>query len=188
MKTLAELLEGKPIYPLQQNFTVQEAACHMASKKIGAVPVVEGTRARLVGVFSERDLVTRVVARGLNPSAVTIGQVMSRDVVIAYPHETCEVALERMMRAHIRHLPVVSAGHLVGFLSFRDLVLRDLAAKEAALQMMSSAVHVTGSAAGGIPPMWRCHACGHLERSEAPPERCPGCAAPRKQFALLEEY
>jgi len=112
---------------------------------------------------------------------------MTRDVIIAYPNETCEVALERMMRAHIRHLPVVSAGHLAGFVSFRDLVLRDVAAKEGALQMMSSAVHLTGSAAGGIPPMWKCHSCGHLAHGEAPPDRCPACAARYDQFGLLKE-
>ena len=185
MRTLAELLEGRPIYPLRQNLTVREAAQHMASKKIGAVPVVEG--ARLVGVFSERDLVARVVAPGLDPSHVTIGQVMTRDVVIAEPEETYEVALDRMLRGHIRHLPVVSGSRLVGFVSFRDLVLQDVAVKETALKMMSTAVHLPATAVRGMTLRWECHGCGHLEQSDAPPDRCPRCASPREQFARVEE-
>ncbi len=184
MRTLGELLEGRPIFALRQNLTVREAAQHMASQKVGAVPVVEG--ARLVGVFSERDLVTRVVAPGLDPGRVSIGQVMTRDLVIAEPDETYEVALDRMLRGHIRHLPVVPAGRLVGFVSFRDLVLQDVAVKGSAMKMMSSAVLLTGSAAAAMPPLWKCHACGHLEQRGAPPDRCPNCAAPREQFVLVE--
>lgn len=185
MRTLAELVEGKAIYPLRQNLTVREAAQHMASKKIGAVPVVEG--ARLVGVFSERDLVTRVVAPGLDPSQVTIGQVMTRKVVIAEPEETYEAALERMVQSHIRHLPVVSSGRLVGFISFRDLVLQDAAVKGAALKMMSTTVHLSPSLFGLMELLWKCHSCGHLEQRDAPPDRCPQCGASREHFARVEE-
>ncbi len=113
---------------------------------------------------------------------------MTRDVVIAEPDDTYQVVLERMMRGHIRHLPVVSNGRLVGFVSFRGLVLQDVALKGAAPKMLSTAVHLTAATVGALAPLWKCHACGHLEKGDAPPERCPGCAAPREQFALLEEY
>ena len=186
MRTLGELVEGRPIFALRQNLTVREAARHMASKKVGAVPVVEGTR--LVGVFSERDLVTRVVAPGLDPATLTIGQVMTRQVIIAEPEETYEAALDRMLRSHIRHLPVVSGTRLMGFVSFRDLVAHDVALKGTAMKMMSAAVHVSGSALGAMSPIWKCHACGHLVPADAPPDRCPGCAGPREQFSILEEY
>lgn len=122
MRTLGELVEGRPIFALRQNLTVREAARHMTSKKVGAVPVVSGTR-------------------------------------------------------------------LVGFVPFRDLVAHDVALKGTAMKkMMSAAVHVSGSALGPMSPIWRCHACGHLVTADAPPDRCPGCAGPREQFSLLEEF
>jgi CBS domain-containing protein len=183
VRTLGELVEGKPIFALHQNLTVRQAAQHMASKKIGAVPVVEG--GRLVGVFSERDLVTRVVAPALDPGKVTIGQVMTRNLVIAELHETYEVALERMLQGHIRHLPVVEGGRLVGFVSFRDLVVQDVALKGTAMTMMVSAVHLDGTPA--MPALWKCYRCGHLEQADAPPERCPNCTGPREDFVLKED-
>jgi CBS domain-containing protein len=183
VRTLGELVDGRPIFALRQNLTVREAAQHMASKKIGAVPVVEG--ARLVGVFSERDLVTRVVAPGLDAGKVTIGQVMTRNLVIAEPDETYEVALDRMLRGHIRHLPVVVGGRLVGFVSFRDLVLQDVALKGTAMKMMVTAVHLTRAAT--MTALWKCCRCGHLEQADAPPDRCPNCTGPREEFVLKED-
>jgi CBS domain-containing protein len=183
VRTLGELIEKRPIFALRQNLTVREAAQHMASKKIGAVPVVEG--GRLVGVFSERDLVTRVVAPGLDAGRVTIGQVMTRNLVIAEPDETYEVALDRMLKGHIRHLPVVVGGRLVGFVSFRDLVLQDVALKGTAMKMMVSAVHFIGAAASTA--LWKCCRCGHLEQADAPPDRCPHCSGPREEYVLKED-
>jgi len=184
VRTLGELVQGRPIFALHQHLTVRQAAQHMASKKVGAVPVVEGTR--LVGLFSERDLVTRVVAPGLDPRALTIGQVMTREVIIAEPEETFDVALERMMRRHIRHLPVVSNGRLVGFVSFRDLVEHNLGGKEHPLKMLSTDVHVAASVTASSPPMWECSRCGCREAQDVPPERCPSCAAPLEQFQPVE--
>ncbi|MCE4627970.1 MAG: CBS domain-containing protein [Desulfurococcales archaeon] len=103
--------------------TVYEAAVKMAELGVGALPVID-EEGRLVGIFTERDLLVRVVAKGLDPTKIRVGEVMTPNPVTVGPDEPVEEALRLMAKIRARHLPVVDEkGRLVGIVSIRDLEL-----------------------------------------------------------------
>ena len=120
MKQIAELIEGRPLFHVRSSDRVREVARRMSEKNIGAIAVVDA--GKLVGVFSERDIMSRVVAQGLNPDDTTIAKVMTKDIVVGSPTEDIEDALQKMHAVGCRHLPIVENGSLVGFISLRDLL------------------------------------------------------------------
>jgi CBS domain-containing protein len=98
--------------------TVSQAARLMAKKNVGAVMVVEGKR--LIGIFTERDAVFRVIAAGLDPAETTIGAVMTPDPVTVDPNEIFGRALLLMHDHGFRHVPVVEKGEPLGIVSSRS--------------------------------------------------------------------
>ncbi|HEX7832867.1 MAG TPA: CBS domain-containing protein [Thermoanaerobaculia bacterium] len=120
MRQIAELIENQTLLVIDPELSVRNAAERMAERNIGAVAVVDA--GRLAGVFSERDIMSRVVACGLNPENTRVGLVMSKDLLVADPHDNLDSALQKMHSIHARHLPVVSDGKLVGMISIRDLL------------------------------------------------------------------
>lgn len=134
--TIGELVQTRPVFSLQKGTTVDEAAQYMAEKNIGAVPVLEGDR--LVGIFSERDVIKRVVAKRLDPRSVKIGDVMTKDLVVAAANESFEDCLRKMKQANCRHLPVVSGNSLLGVVSLRDLLQIELTEREEKLEFLNN--------------------------------------------------
>jgi CBS domain-containing protein len=122
MHNIQRVLRHQHLIHTTPDSTVFATARDMADRGIGAMAVVDGER--LVGIFSERDLMTRVVVPGRDPRAVRVGDVMTRDVVTAGLGDTRDTAIDKMRRAGCRHLPIVSEGRVIGMLSMRDL-LRD---------------------------------------------------------------
>lgn len=120
MHTLEKILRRKNLVTAPPAFSVLEVARRMKEARVGALPILDGER--LVGVFSERDLMTRVVVAGRDPGATPVGEVMTRDVVTAKVGETRDQCLEKMQRAGCRHLPVLADGHLIAMVSMRDLL------------------------------------------------------------------
>lgn len=104
--------------------TVARAAELMRSNKVGAVLVVEGES--LVGIFTERDAVYRVMAAGRDPSATSVGEVMTREPMTVEPDETLGYALLLMHERGFRHAPVVVAGRPIGVVSARHALDPDL--------------------------------------------------------------
>lgn len=98
---------------------VREAAQMMAQRKIGAVMV--GEVSRLEGIFTERDLLTKVVAANKDPDRVTVGEVMTRNPDTIGPNASAHEALQRMSARGYRHLPVAENGRIVGMVSVRDI-------------------------------------------------------------------
>lgn len=129
MKRVAELIEGQTLTVLNSGDNVRTAASRMADANIGAAAVVDS--GRLAGIFSERDLMARVVAKGLDPDDTPVALVMSRELVVADPGEDLDAALLKMHSIHARHLPVVQDGELVGMISLRDLLEVDDAQQRA---------------------------------------------------------
>ena len=129
MKRIAELIEGQTLTVLNSADNVRTAASRMADANIGAAAVVDS--GRLAGIFSERDLMARVVAKGLNPDDTPVALVMSKELVVADPGEDLDEALVKMHAIHARHLPVVQDGELVGMISLRDLLEVDDAQQRA---------------------------------------------------------
>lgn len=120
MRLIGEIIKGQAIFRAQATDSVRNVAKMMSDKNIGAVAVLEG--GRLVGIFSERDLMKRVVAAGLNPDQTQVSKVMTKEIVVAKPEEDINAALLKMHSLGCRHLPVVDSGNLVGMLSLRDLL------------------------------------------------------------------
>lgn len=120
MKQIGELIEGQTLIVIEPQWSVRNAAERMTERNIGAVAVVE--KGTLTGVFSERDIMSRVVAKGLNPEATEVSDVMSRELVVAAPTEDVLSAIQKMHSIGSRHLPVVDDGKLVGMISIRDLL------------------------------------------------------------------
>jgi CBS domain-containing protein len=103
--------------------SVVEAARLMREGHIGSLPVTEDER--LVGMITDRDITTRVVAESAVPETTSVGDVYSRDLISVEPDHDLEEALELMARHQVRRLPVVENGRLVGVVAQADIALKD---------------------------------------------------------------
>lgn len=120
MATIASLMQTNLIIAAPSE-PVANAATRMRENGVGAVLVVEG--GELAGIFSERDLVCRVVAEGADPRVVTVGQVATTPVVTVTSDTHVTQCVELFRREGFRHLPVVDHGKPVGLIGLRDLLL-----------------------------------------------------------------
>ncbi len=133
------LVRGREIYFVRPEMTVREAVRYMAEKNVGAAVVLDGER--VIGIFTERDLMTRVVHLGRDVDSTKVVDAMSRDLILSEADESEETCHRRMIRHRIRHLPVVEKGHLIGLVSLRDLLLETLHRKEEELDQMTQYIH-----------------------------------------------
>ena len=117
-KIIPEVVHDQKLLHLPPTATVREAAREMRKRHVGAVLVV--TADHLEGIFTERDVVNRVVAEGLDPDRTQLNDVMTRNPDTVGPNDTALEALRRMQDGGFRHLPVVDRGRLVGIVSRRD--------------------------------------------------------------------
>lgn len=110
---------GQQLSALGPQATVLEAVRQMRERRIGAVLVLEDQR--LAGIFTERDVLTRVVSEGRDPGATRLQEVMTRDPDVVAPDDRAIDALDRMSSQGYRHLPVVAGDRVVAIVSIRDL-------------------------------------------------------------------
>lgn len=122
---IRDVIRDREPYSMRATASVIEAAEFMAQRKIGAVCVLD-EQGKLIGVFSERDLLNRVVVPRHDPGTMKLGDVMSPLRAVIRCDETPHQALERMERIGTRHLPVVDDEKWVGMLSMRDLLRVEL--------------------------------------------------------------
>jgi CBS domain-containing protein len=104
---------------LSPSDTVADAARALKEEDVGSVPIVEGER--LVGILTDRDIVTRVVAEGRDPSSTSVRDVASSELVTAEATSALDEALRLMAQHQVRRLPVVEQGRLVGILAQADV-------------------------------------------------------------------
>lgn len=134
MATIRELVRDREVYFVRAEDTVMDAAVYMRQCNVGAVPVVsDGV---LSGVFSERDIMRRVMIEGRDPNTTRVSEVMTPDPLVVSQDELVDRCMLIMKQNGFRHLPVIEEGTLVGFLSMRDLLLHDLDEKEVEVRMM----------------------------------------------------
>ena len=124
MRKLREIMRAGFLFMVQRDATVREAVQVMTDNNVGIVLVLEGKR--LVGVFSERDVVRRVVDRGLDPDRTPVGDVMTTQIVVGDPDEDYQSAMRKMDQASIRHLLVVKGAEMLSMISIRDLIRVDV--------------------------------------------------------------
>lgn len=118
---IRDVIRSREPYSMKANASVREAAEFMAAKNIGAVCVLSDD-GKLLGVFSERDVLRRIVAAQKDPANVSVGEVTSELRAVINCDETPHQALERMEANGTRHLPVMDGDRWVGMLSIRDLL------------------------------------------------------------------
>jgi len=132
---IRDVIRDREPYSMKTTSSVMEAAQFMAKRKIGAVCVVDDD-GRLIGVFSERDLLNRVVVAVKDPSTLKLGEVTSPTRAVIRCDETPQQALERMEQIGTRHLPVMDGEKWVGMLSMRDLLRVELSEQGDELKLL----------------------------------------------------
>ena len=136
---ICDLIKNQDTYQAEMGQSVLETVQIMVERNIGAVPVTHN--GKLVGIFSERDLMSRVVAEGRDPRSTCLAEVMTDDPVTISMNEELESCMALMRRHNFRHLPVCHEGHLIGMISLRDILLRDLDLKDEEVRMMRAYIH-----------------------------------------------
>ena len=119
--SIASLLDGKgrALHAVPVNVTVFEAVQKMNQHRIGAVLVMNGES--LAGIFTERDVLIRVIAASLDPRVIPLRQVMTANVLTVPPEATVQQVMEIFADKRCRHLPVVRDGKLLGLISIGDV-------------------------------------------------------------------
>ena len=141
MASIRDLISNRTIHYVHPGQTVIEAARFMVDRNVGAVPVLEETT--LVGIFSERDIMRRVVTEERDPLTTRIREVMSTDLRTVEPSASSEEAMCVMQAHGVRHLPVCEGRTLVGFLSLRDLLRCHLDEKSGEADMMRAYIQTS---------------------------------------------
>jgi len=136
-----DLINNQDTYRADGNQTVLDVAQAMVVRNIGAVPVLRD--GILVGIFSERDLMKRVVAEGLDPRTTRLEEVMTEDPLTVSPSETVEDCMLLMRRHGFRHLPICEGKQLLGVVSLRDVLLHDLTEKDYEVRMMRAYIQAS---------------------------------------------
>ena len=138
---ISDLISNQDTYGTDASQTVFDVVKAMVSRNIGAVPILRD--ARLVGIFSERDLMSRVVAEGLDPRATQVEAVMTKDPLTVCPTESVENCMLLMRRHGFRHLPICEGQRLVAVISLRDILLHDLTEKDYEVRMMRAYIQAS---------------------------------------------
>ena len=126
MKTIRQLLEkkGRRVISARLGDTVYQALALMARHDIGALLVMEGDR--LVGIFSERDYARKTILYGKTSAETRLSEIMTGTVFHVSTEQTLEECMALMAEKHIRHLPVLEGGQVVGVISASDLIRESL--------------------------------------------------------------
>lgn len=131
--------KGSSVATIAGGATVLEAAKSMKSHQIGALVVKDGDK--VVGIFTERDVMNRIVAEGKNPAEVTVREAMTAKVAACTCATTVEECRAAMTRNKMRHLPVVEDGKLVGIISSGDILSRELVDQEETIRYLHEYMH-----------------------------------------------
>ena len=127
MSRVKDLVKNRELFYVDENRSVADVARHMADLNVGAILVL--SQGQLKGVFSERDLMTRIVLQRRDPDRTQVRDVMSTNLVTIDEEASLAEAMENMTTFNCRHLPVTRGSKIVGFLSMRDVMHHELAVK-----------------------------------------------------------
>jgi CBS domain-containing protein len=138
MTTVQRLLQhkGHTVWSIPPDASVFEAVQLMADKRVGALMVVE--RNELVGVISERDYAREIVLKDRASRDTPVSAIMTQRVLYVRPQQTLEECMALMTERHLRHLPVLDNGRLVGVVSMRDVVKDLIAEKEFLIEQLEN--------------------------------------------------
>lgn len=141
MSLVRNVLEGKggEVARVTGEATVLDAATIMNERRIGCVMVMDGDR--IAGIFTERDILCRVVAPRKDPASTKVADVMTSKVAVCSPDTTLDACRSAMTRNKLRHLPVVDGTRLVGIVSSGDILARELKEQEETIHWLHQYMH-----------------------------------------------
>jgi CBS domain-containing protein len=139
MSLVMDILSRKGTYvaAASPSAWVADVAREMNERTIGSVLVVE--ESTIVGILTERDLLTRVIAATRDPASTRVGEIMTRDVIVCRPDSALDDCLRIISMCRVRHLPVVDDdGNLVGIVTSGDILRRELAERSEAIETLQA--------------------------------------------------
>jgi CBS domain-containing protein len=138
MTTVRQVLAGKSasIYAVEPEVAVLEAIRAMAEHRVGALLVMQGTE--LVGVVSERDYARKVILLGRSSSDTPVRTIMSSPVITVSPDDSVSHCMQLMTDRHVRHLPAVEGGRVIGMVSIGDLVKAVISEQRAQIEQLEN--------------------------------------------------
>ena len=136
MAQVYDIVKDRRVYSIDADSTVLEAARFMMEHSIGALPVLRN--GDIVGIFSERDVMNRVVALGRMPGTTKVSEVMTANPKSISVDETIDNCLFLMREFGFRHLPIIEGRQLKGLVSLRDILLRYVSQKESEARRVAS--------------------------------------------------
>jgi len=139
MSKIYDLIKDHVLHTVTAEQTVLEAARVMATHNVGAILVVRD--GELAGIFSERDIMKRIVAEGRDPAHTRVADVMTANPLTVDVRESIEHCMVLMKEHSFRHLPVCDGKKLKGIVSLRDILLRDLTEKNEEVRFMRAYIH-----------------------------------------------
>lgn len=143
MATLKNLLKEKRFFFVKTGMTVLDVAKYMDLHNIGAVPILDGEN-KLKGIFSERDLMRKCIAKELDLKTITVDDVMTKQVIVIEASDTPEYCMQILKQENIRHVPVIEENKLIGMISMRDLLLYDMKIKEEKIDLLNTYIQYYG--------------------------------------------
>jgi len=139
MSKIYDLIKDNVLHTVTADETVLEAARVMATHNVGAILVLR--EGELAGIFSERDIMKRIVAEGRDPVRTRVAEVMTANPLTVDVRESIEHCMVLMKEHSFRHLPVCDGKKLKGIVSLRDILLRDLSEKNEEVRLMRAYIH-----------------------------------------------
>ena len=141
MTTVRHLLDrkGRALYTIEPEDPVLEAVQMMADQHVGALLVMRGTE--LAGIVSERDYARKVVLHGRSSAETPVWQIMTSQVITVSLDESVQDCMRIMTERHIRHLPVVDSGRVIGMISIGDLVKAVIEEQQQTIEQLQSYIH-----------------------------------------------
>ncbi|GMU33946.1 MAG: CBS domain-containing protein [Planctomycetia bacterium] len=141
MSLVRHIIEQKQggVATIDRDATAQDAAELMHARRIGALVVLHD--GNIIGIFTERDLLNRVVAEKKDPSDIKVFEVMTKKVAVCSPDTPIESCRAAMTNNKMRHLPVVNDGKLIGIISSGDILARELKEQEETIRWLHEYMH-----------------------------------------------
>lgn len=139
METIKEITTNRKLFTVNKGTTIRDAIYFMAEKKVGLVPVLD--EGKLAGVFSERDLVQRVIAKNKDLDKTKVEDVMTTQIITADINDSNETALAKMELANTRHIIILEGEKLIGVLSMRDLLKLDLTVYKTTIEVLNKYIY-----------------------------------------------
>jgi CBS domain-containing protein len=134
MASVESLIRDRETFLVQADQPVLDVVNFMVERNIGAVAVLRN--GEMAGLFTERDLMKKVVNESRDPRTTVVADVMTRDLVVVSPERSLEDCLALMRERGFRHLPVCQGKQLRGVISLRDLLAHAVVEKDGEVQMM----------------------------------------------------